>query len=155
MSVDYLEAVDASPRWTETTERMRTRRALAEQVNSALPRDEQETGLSFFADSDQARLTSYRPSIVRSVLRHEYARLEWVFARPPDSHGRRVDFPFPTASVEGLVNIEGVCASVPIGPLSVKRAPRVDDRHSAVVSTPKQASAVADVFADSSRGADE
>lgn len=139
MSAEYAESPDAGERWTESPDNMQIRRDLAKRVASDLSRNEQETTLSFFGDSDRARLVSYRPSIVRPLLRHEYAPLEWVYERPSESAGGRVAFPMSPSRAESLGDIEAVSVLAPLGTLSVKGVPRKRDTHAGIVATPEVA----------------
>jgi|APHM01.1.fsa_nt_gi hypothetical protein len=146
MSVEYAEDDDSGGRWTESPENMRIRRSLASRVDSDLSRNEQETGISFFGDSTQFTITTYRRSIVRAILKHEHAAIDWLFEHPDESNGGRVDFPLADTDPNTLRKIEGVSASLPLGTLSIKGSPRQSDTQSAIVSTPENARAVAAAF---------
>jgi len=146
MSPPNSEAVRDADRWVADPDDMDRRRTLASMVSRNLSRTECETGVSFFGDDDRARLLSYSPTIVRSVLRHEYARIRWVFATEGGEAGRQVrDLSAISLSEEG-VDIEGVSAEVPLGTLSVKGSPRRRDAPSGIVNTPDEARGVADAF---------
>jgi len=123
---------------------METRRALAERVETDLRRDEQETGLNFFASNDRYTVTTYVPTMVRSVLKHGEADIDWIYSTP-------------SASVSGMVRdlsdihaddvrVEGVQASLPLATLTIKGSPRWSNRPSGIVHTPEQAESAAEVF---------
>lgn len=133
-------------RWVADSDDMERREALAERVGSELKRDEQESGLSFFGGDDRYRVFSYSPAIVRKLLRHEHARVEWVYtAEGGEAKGREENLSEISLSEEG-VEIEGVCAELPLGTLSIKGSPRQRDTPSGVVSTPSDARGVAAAF---------
>jgi hypothetical protein len=146
VNVEYTEDDDSGGRWTESPENMRIRRSLASRVGSDLSRDEQETGISFFGDSTHFTITTYRRSIVRAILKHEHAAIDWLYEHPDESNGGRVDFPLTDTDSNTLRKIEGVSATLPLGALSVKGSPRKSDTQSAIVSTPEQARAVVAAF---------
>jgi len=146
MNPESADAVRDADRWAADPDDMDRRRSLAERVARNLSRNECETGLSFFGDDDRARVFSYSPTIVRSLLRHEYARIRWVFATEGGEAGRQVrDLSTISLSEEG-VDIEGVSAEVPLGALSIKGSPRNRDAPSGIVTTPDDARGVAEAF---------
>ena len=146
MSTKNADDVRDGERWVAGTEEMERRGSLASMVEGHLSRNECETGFSFFGDADRLRLFSYSPTIVRSVLRHEYARVRWVFATEGGDAGRRVrDLSDISLGTEGP-DIEGVSAELPLGALSIKGSPRTTDVPSDIVTTPDAAREVAAAF---------
>jgi hypothetical protein len=145
MSTQDYEADESSERWRANPDDMRIRRSLAKRVGGSLSRNEQETSIHFFGDSDRFEITTYRPSVVKRILKHEFAAVDWVYEDPEKTHGGRVDFP-PEVSPDDLVEIEGVSASLPIGTLSIKGVPRGRDVQSQIVSTPEEARSAAEAF---------
>lgn len=146
MSAQDYEEGESGERWRANPDDMRIRRSLATRVGGTLSRNEQETSISFFGDSDRFQIITYRQSIVRRVLKHEHAAVDWVYEHPDESQGGRVSFPLEI-NPSDLEKIEGISASLPIGSLSIKGSPRNKDAQSGIVSTPADARAVADAFA--------
>lgn len=146
MSIQDYEADDSSDRWRANPDDMRIRRSLAKRVGGSLSRNEQETSIHFFGDSDRFKITTYRRSVVKRILKHEFAAVDWVYEEPEKTHGGRVDFP-PEMNPDALVEIEGICASLPVGALSIKGVPRTRDVQSQIVSTPEEARSAAEAFA--------
>jgi hypothetical protein len=125
---------------------METRRELAERVGADLGRHEQETGLNFFAADDRYTINTYVPNMVRSVLKHGEAEIDWIYSSP-------------SASVSGVVRdlsdiraeevrVEGVRATLPLATLTIKGSPRVSNRTSDIVNTPEEAESVGEVFGE-------
>lgn len=123
------------------------RRTLARHVDSTLTPEEQETGIQFFGDADRFEIITYRPTMVRSLLRHAHADIEWLYVMDGDERGGRVDNPSELAPGDEGFSIEGICASLPLGALTVKGSLRQSNRHSQIVNTPADARAVAEAFA--------
>ena len=146
MSTQNADDVRDGERWVADADQMERRRSLAERVSRHLSRNECETGLSFFGDDDRLRLFSYSPTIVRSVLRHERARIRWVFATEGGDTGRRVRNLSEISLGREGPDIEGVSAELPLGALSIKGSPRTTDVPSDIVSTPADAREVAAAF---------
>jgi hypothetical protein len=128
---------------------MQTRRSLVGHVGNDLSKNEQETGVSFFGDSEECSVFSYRPTFVRSILLHEQASIDWVATNAEHARPRRVDAE-DLAEIDvhqdGLA-IEGVRAFLPLGCLSIKGIPRASNRISSIVKTPDQASRARESFA--------
>lgn len=150
MSAENTEAGGDAGRWVADPEEMDRRRSLASMVSRNLSRNECETGLSFFGDADRFRLFSYSPTVVRSVLQHEHARIRWVFVTEGGDGGRQVTDLSDISLAEEGVDIEGVSAELPLGALTVKGSPRGRDAPSGIVNTPDDARDVAEAFAGDS-----
>ena len=146
MSTQNADDVRGAERWVADTDQMERRRSLAEHVSRHLSRNECETGLSFFGDDDRLRLFSYSPTVVRSVLRHEYARVRWVFATDGGDAGRRVRNLSEISLADDGPDIEGLSAELPLGALSIKGSPRKFDKASDIVNTPTSAREAAVAF---------
>jgi hypothetical protein len=124
---------------------MRKRRVLADRVDTQLSRNEQETSFHWFGDADRFEVVSYAPPIVKRVLRHDYAKIDWCFVEGPDERGQRIDTVSDIAST-GDEYVSGVSATLPLGVLTVKGKPRVRDVMSGVITTPADAEDVAAAF---------
>lgn len=160
-----------SERFQADEEEMDLRRQLADRVGPALARDvdesglgenkltadgakvplsrnEQESGMQWFGDADRARFFTYSPTMVRSLLRHEYAKIEWVYTTAPDGRNERVQDLSELAAPEDRRAIGGIQVTLPLGALAVKGSPRKHDRHSEIVTTPEEIEGLSEVFAD-------
>lgn len=126
--------------------KMDRRDRLAKYVESELSKREQEAGIQFFGDANSFQLISYSPPIVRIILRHEYAEIEWCYVTCPDHLNRREKDIAEISPVEGADRIEGVCADVPLGALSIKGSPRGRDIPSGIVTTPEDIRGLDDAF---------
>lgn len=115
---------------------MADRRELADRVDTDLKRAEQETGIDWFNPDDRFTLTTYSVTVVRSVLKHDEARLNWVYVTDSTELSGRVDN--VAAVVDSDAMVEGIQATLPIGCLSIKGVARENDRDSKVVSTPEK-----------------
>lgn len=127
---------------------MRKRQLLVDRVQAHLSRNEQETSIEFFGDSNRFLITTYKPAIVRKVLGHDYAAIRWLYVHRPDAPNLRVDSVDEYDEVPGRPGIEGVCALMPLGALSIKGSPRQSDKPSKVAHTPRDAAQVREVFDD-------
>lgn len=133
-------------RWKADEAEMRDRRMLADRVGTDLPRQEQEMGIAAFGDADRFQVTTYVPTMVRHLLRHAHAKIEWLYIGVPDGRNRRVDSIPEARGVEDAAEIEGIKATLPIGTLSIKGRPRASDRFSHIVTTPDRSGRVEEVF---------
>lgn len=142
-------------RWKASDEEMRRRRLLADLVDTELSRDEQEFDFSGFGDRGTGTFISYVPTMVRSLLKHDFAKINWLYVGRGDERGGRVSDPEEVSTDAEGVRIEGISAEIPVGVLSVKGVPRTDDRKSRVVSTPEKARDAAEAFADGGNDVEE
>lgn len=125
-----------------------TRAVLASQVDTELSRDEQETGIDFFASDDRATVTSYVPSIVTPLIRHEDTRIRWVHSAADAGVSGRITADELEDVSPHTLEVEGVQVTIPVGALKIKGKPRVNARPSSVVSTPESSDRVAEVFSE-------
>ena len=129
-------------RWVAPEEEMATRRDLCGYVSTELPRHEREFGISGFADDDRFQIFSYAPTVVKKLLRHRYARIDWIYVMPDDGRGYEVEDLSTFEIRHGSENVEGIQATMPVGTLGVKGVPRSDDHLSSVIKTPEESEAV-------------
>lgn len=128
-----------SDRFEADADEMRTRQKLTNYVESELTKNEQETGISFFGDADRFQIISYGPPLVKNLLEHEYADIRWLYVAVRDGQNFRADTPSEVWPGEDGHRIEGLCATLPLGALSVKGSPRKRDILSGIVTTPAKA----------------
>jgi len=128
---------------------MADRGRLAERVDTDLKRGERETGLDFFDSDDRFTITSYSPAIVRSLLRHNEARINWIYASGSAEPTGRVTNPSLLLDTDAAV--EGVQATLPKGTLKVKGTVRRRNADGGIVSTPEDAQDAREAFTDGGR----
>lgn len=133
-------------RWEASENEMLGRDVLAQYVDTDLHPDEQETSISFFGRADRFKITTYSPPMVRKLLRHSYAEIEWVYQMDGGEQGVRRELPSESALEKARPRIEGVCATLPLGALTIKGKPRKQDHHSDIVTTPSDLEGLDDVF---------
>lgn len=133
-----------SERETAGPEEMDLRRELAEQVRYNLPAGESETSLSKLGKDSRLQITTYHGSWVRGLLEHDHAKIKWVWVQVDGGRGRRV--PFDDLDGPPDRNIEGVCATLPVGAFTIKGSPRTNDQMGEVVNTPADAEAARENF---------
>lgn len=125
---------------------MAARRSLASRVGSGLARDEQETWITFVAGEDRFEIGSYAPSIVRKLLEHSNAEIEWLYVALGDErYSREEDIEEIAYDTPGA-EIEGLCAHLPLGALTIKGVPRNRDIASSIVNTPADAEEARSAF---------
>jgi len=119
---------------------MAERHDLAERVEAELSKRERETGLDFFQTDDRFTITTYSPSIARSLLKHGEATIEWVYVT---DEGR---VKTPQDLTDRAVTIEGVQVTLPVGTLTIKGTVRASNADSGIVSTPDEADGIRERF---------
>lgn len=136
-----------------TADDMADRRALATRVDpGGLSRDEQETWITFRGDEDRFQMGSYAPPIVKKLLRHAEAEIEWVCSGAPEERSRLDENLSELVRSEDHRRIEGVQATLGIGALTVKGSPRKNDYLSGVITTPEDLEGLEDAFGGGSDG---
>jgi hypothetical protein len=94
---------------------------------------------------------TYEPSLVRSLLKHDFAEIEWVYLNAPHGRNERVDDLGAIGNQRGQREIEGIQATMPVGAVTIKGSPRTTDDHSSIIYTPEDAEKAAEAF----RGSDD
>jgi hypothetical protein len=146
MSPENRDDTGEGDRGDGDTASMGRREALADTVATSLSRDERETGVDYIDSEDRYSLFSYAPSIVRSILRHDLAAINWVYVDPPRGRKYREENLGEIPLSKDNLKIEGVSASLPVGTLSIKGSARSTNASSGIVSTPAQAEKAAEAF---------
>lgn len=108
--------------------------SLAEKVDRdpELSGSEKETTISMYGDSKRFEIYSAKPTIVKSLLKHDYFDMEWARVLEGDEssyYENRKDL----EAVDG--DIVAVRGSLPVGTLTVKSKPRANNHQSSIVST--------------------
>lgn len=89
--------------------------------------DERETTFSMLGMSESVHVFSAKPTIIRSLLRHDHFEL----FRIGGIDGGEYEPDVSAEDVDAIYEIEGV---LPIGCLTVKSKPRKDNRQSKIVN---------------------
>lgn len=93
---------------------------------------EKETTISMYGDDKRFTIYSAKPTIVKSLLKHDFFEMEWARVMA-DGNSTEVDTIEELESEEGnIVSIEG---TLPVGTLTVKSKPRANNHQSSIVST--------------------
>lgn len=135
-------------RWAADEEEMRHRRKLADYIDNPLSRNERETGIQFFGDVNRYQIYSYAVPVVRKLLRHRYAKIEWCYVAVRDGRGGRRENIMEISADDARHGIGGLQATMPLGTLTVKGSPRQRDILSGIVTTPEEVEDLDEVFAE-------
>lgn len=92
---------------------------------------EKETTISMYGDSKEYKIFSAKPTIVRSLLKHDHFEFDWAVVANNGSTERVLDIDSLRESEGEIVSIEG---SMPVGTLTVKSKPRANNHQSSIVS---------------------
>ena len=125
---------------------MADRHRLADRVDTELKRTEQETGLDFFASDDRFTITSYSSAIVRALLNHDEAKINWIYATGASEPTGRVTEPSELLGKGSTV--EGVQATLPKGTLSIKGTVRSRNTDGRIVNTPDDVERTREAFVE-------
>lgn len=98
--------------------------------DSELSGDEKETTITMYGTDKEATVTSSKPTIVRSLLEHDHADIEWVAGEDDGSYSK-----VAPDDTDELGAIYTISATLPIGCLTVKPAPRTRNNQSGIVNT--------------------
>lgn len=93
---------------------------------------EKETTLTMMGDEKKFEIYSAKPTIIKSLLKHNHFDMIW--ARVVDENGHeRISDRDKLAGVDGdIVAIKG---EMPIGTLTIKYKPRTNNHQSSIIST--------------------
>lgn len=102
-----------------------------------------EKGFTINAGGTQkvARVFTDKPTMVKSLLEHDYAKLEKATGKIADT--------YKTVSgmeITSLNDIYAVWVHVPLGVLTLKGTPRGTNTHSAIMNTPSDSAAIEAAF---------
>lgn len=105
------------------------------QSHSRMSKMEKETSIHFTGDADEATITTYKATIVKSLLKHDYAEVYRVVVERQEQPHRIVDVEEDGWDVVADETIVGCHARLPIGCLTVKGSPRSNNYQSSIVTT--------------------
>lgn len=98
----------------------------------ALSAAEKETTITMYGDEKQYQIFSAKPTIVKSLLKHDHFDMDWARLLGEDTW-EHVDERAEIKENEGdIVAVEG---TMPIGTLTVKSKPRSNNHQSSIIST--------------------
>lgn len=93
---------------------------------------EKETTITMYGDDKRFTIYSAKPTIVKSLLKHDHFEMNWARLMNGDD-SIRITYEDEFEETEGdIVAIEG---TLPVGTLTVKSKPRVNDHQSSIIST--------------------
>lgn len=93
---------------------------------------EKETAITMYGDGERFTIYSAKPTIVKSLLKHDHFEIGWAQLANDDEMTDIEDREQLRDSDGDIVAIEG---TLPVGTLTVKSKPRVSNRQSGIVST--------------------
>lgn len=110
-----------------------TTKELAERVepHPNLGGAEKETTISMYGDSKEYTIFSAKPTVVRSLLKHDHFEMDWAVVASDGQTERVLGLEALRESEGEIVSIEG---SMPVGTLTVKSKPRANNHQSSIVS---------------------
>lgn len=92
---------------------------------------EKETTISMYGDSKEYTIFSAKPTVVRSLLKHDHFEMDWAVVANDGRTERVLELDDLRKSDGEIVSIEG---SMPVGTLTVKSKPRANNHQSSIVS---------------------
>ncbi|MDT3434679.1 hypothetical protein [Haloarcula sp. 1CSR25-25] len=94
--------------------------------------DEKETTLTMCGQDKHFSIYSAKPTVIKSLLKHDHFEIEWARVIDGDS-GKRIKERSKLLDISGdIVAVEG---KMPIGTLTVKSKPRANDHQSSIVNS--------------------
>lgn len=93
--------------------------------------DEKETTITMYGQDKQFRIFSAKPTIVKSLLKHDHFEIDWSRV-VSDGETRRVEEREELGNVDG--DIVAVNGKMSVGVLTVKSKPRANNHQSSIVS---------------------
>lgn len=111
-----------------------TENPLTEKVDRdpRLSGSEKETTISMYGDDKRFTIYSAKPTIVKSLLKHDFFDMGWARVLNGDETIEVEEEEQLTSKDGSIVAIEG---TLPIGTLTVKSKPRSNNHQSSIVST--------------------
>lgn len=110
-----------------------TNKNLAERVapHPDLSGAEKETTISIYGDSKEYSIFSAKPTIIKSLLRHDHFEIDWAVVAANGSTEQITGADTLHDSNGDIVSLEG---RLPVGTLTVKSKPRANNNQSSIVS---------------------
>jgi len=137
MSEDYPIDVPRSD------EEMEVRQALVDRVEGdpMLTGDEAGTTINIYGTDKYYSIESERPTIVRSILAHEYAAIDRVCGVSNDDYDC-----FGVDDADHLDTVYSVSARMPVGTLTIKGTSRSGHTQSSIINTPSDVEGLREAF---------
>jgi len=98
-----------------------------------------ETATHMAGTDEQMTVTSYKNTVVRSLLEHDHADISWLVCESNDGGHKRFESVEDVWDTFDEPTVLGITVAMPVGCLSIKGTPRTNDHHSSVVSVPSDA----------------
>lgn len=93
---------------------------------------EKETAVTMYGDSERFTIYSAKPTIVKSLLKHDYFEMTWAQLADDETLTEVERREQLRETDRDIVAIEG---SLPVGTLTVKSKPRANNHQSSIIST--------------------
>lgn len=93
---------------------------------------EKETTITMLGDAKQFTIYSAKPTIVKSLLKHDHFEMDWARVINAESLTKFKDISDLTDSSGDIVAISG---RMPIGVLNIKYKPRTKNHQSQIITT--------------------
>lgn len=93
---------------------------------------EKETTITMYGDDKRFTIYSAKPTIIKSLLKHDYFEMNWARLINGEKSVRITQKDELEGADGDIVAIEG---TLPIGTLTVKSKPRVNNHQSNIIST--------------------
>ena len=103
--------------------------------HTSLSSAEKETGIHFAGDESAFTVTTYKPTIVKSLLEHDHAEVYRYIVSTESGGHRSVSAHEVQPSDLTDETIVGCHATMPIGTLSIKSVPRTENYQSQIVTS--------------------
>lgn len=92
---------------------------------------EKETTISMYGDGKEYSIFSAKPTIIKSLLRHDHFEFDWAVVSNNGSTEQVIELEELENSDGDIVTVEG---KMPVGTLTVKSKPRANNNQSSIVS---------------------
>lgn len=93
---------------------------------------EKETTITMYGDDKRFTIYSAKPTIVKSLLKHDYFEMEWARVL---KNGASNNYESVAELEETDGKIVAIKGTFPVGTLTIKSKPRANNHQSSIVST--------------------
>ena len=97
----------------------------------SLSGDEKETTISMYGRDKAFTVFSAKPTVVKSLLKHDHFELGWARVLDGESRTRATDRDQLRETAGDIVGVKG---QMPVGVLSIKSKPRANNHQSSIVT---------------------
>lgn len=117
----YIQKVMSEPDVTEKVSR-----------DPDLSGAEKETTLTMMGDEKRFDIYSAKPTIIKSLLKHNHFDMKWAQVLNESGH-KRISEREKLGDIDG--DIVGIKGEMPVGTLTIKYKPRTNNHQSSIIST--------------------